>query len=126
MEEPKIKFKLKPNQAIYIPEGWWHSVQAKTSNCISINYWLKGVQNQVKGIEKYLLKFCFKNLIEDKLNSYLKEYLSFCIKHDNEKLTLEKVAKMDTISNEKCFIAIYVIVVKLKIIQELDAEEMLL
>ena len=35
--------KVKADEAIFIPEGYWHSVDALEKEGISINYWFKGI-----------------------------------------------------------------------------------
>ena len=67
--EAKVKFKLKKNEALFIPPGWFHRVSSKGKNGISaLNFWFNSIdQNNI--IEENS-DFFLKYLLHKKLNQY--------------------------------------------------------
>ena len=70
----KIKVEISSNEAIFIPQGWFHEVVSKGSCIVAVNFWFNSIEQICNGREKYLFRYLMANQIEKEIANALEEY----------------------------------------------------
>ena len=72
----KIEVTISSNEAIFIPQGWFHEVMSKGSFIAAINFWFNSIEQICSGREKYLFRYLMANQIEQEITNALEEYMN--------------------------------------------------
>ena len=71
----KLRVKLKDNEAIFVPQGWFHEVTSTgEGNIIAINIWFNSIEDISNDREKYLFRYLTAKLIENEIKELLIQY----------------------------------------------------
>jgi len=71
----KLQIELKNNEAIFIPQGWYHDVSSfGEGNIIAVNIWFNSIEDICNQREKYLFRYLTSKLLDNEIQKLLKHF----------------------------------------------------
>ncbi|CAK4648333.1 unnamed protein product [Aphanomyces euteiches] len=96
-----VDFTVAANQALYIPEGWWHQVRSEAFT-MAVNYWFNGMRAQLLGdgdMQPYYARVLLEDLIRTTRQTKMATYAAKC------RLDLQQVCPLNHLQDVESVVA---------------------